>query len=506
MATSEVPVRVLLLSEGTYPFALGGVSNWCDMLVNDLSEVEFDLLSIIGDPRLNLQYRLPRNVIGCHPLVIWGIREVMETQAGVRISQLISTRRRANEQNVAAQVGGHIELLLRDIFVDNDVMRFAKTLQQLYIAFHQIDFDRAMRSQAVWRLFLKAVQELFPQAVAAIGYPGTSTSLAEVADAHTLLYHWLMPLATNLPSADVVHAVSAGLCSMLGVVARLEYGMPFLLTEHGIYLRERYLAELDCKDGLFAKLFRTRFARLVTEASYRYADQISPGSNYNHRWEIRNGAPVERICTIYNGVDPQTLVPGPVVNTAAPIVVWVGRITPIKDVKTMVRAAAVVHQERPTVRFVIYGTPPKGSESYLTECLALRNALGLAEVVDFRGFAPSIEIAFQGGDIVALSSISEGFPFTVIEAMLCARPVVASAVGGVPEALREDCGITVEPSNPKALAAGIIRLVDDPELRVRMGALARVYASQTFTLAQCSAAYRESYRTLAMSSTRRDAT
>lgn len=492
-------LRVLLLSEGTYPFLQGGVAIWCDMLVNDMPDIEFAVLSIIGDPCLRAQYHLPENVVSCEPLAIWGIREIAEMRRDIRLRDLLSRRRRSNEAAIAAAIAPLVSSLLRDVFLEGDVPRFARSLQGLYRAFQQLDFDTVMHSDALWSCFVRAAQDAYPAAAQAAGYENVPCSLADIADAHTLLTHWLMPLARRLPVADVAHAVSAGLCSMVGVVARLEYGMPLLLTEHGIYLRECYLAELNTSSGLLGKLFRTRFARMVTEASYLYADQISPGSNYNQRWELRLGAAPERIRTIYNGVDPQALLPGPDAPSDAITVVWVGRITPIKDVETLIRAAALVHQRRPDVRFRVYGTPPRDSEAYYETCVALRDRLGLAAVLEFAGFAPSAEAAFHSGDIAVLSSISEGFPFSVVEAMLCARPVVATAVGGVPEALK-GCGITVEPRNPEEMAAAIVRLADDAGLRTSLGAVARERASREFTLAQCSTGYRESYQALARAS------
>ena len=271
--------------------------------------------------------------------------------------------------------------------------------------------------------------------------------------------------------------------------------MPFLLTEHGIYLRERYLAESNSPSSLFLKMFSLGFVRRVTELSYLVADQISPGSNYNQRWELRNGAQPAQLRTIYNGVDPASCRPLPKPEDK-PIVVWMGRITPIKDVMTLLRAAALVCEQHPEVEFRLYGTAPKGDEAYYQACVGLRAELGVDENrVKFCGYAASAEDAFNQADVVVLSSISEGFPYTVVEAMLCARPVVATAVGGVAEAV-EGCGLTVEPRNPQAMAAALISLIEDPARCKQLGQAARRKAEQEFTLAQCAGEYRESYARL----------
>ena len=177
------------------------------------------------------------------------------------------------------------------------------------------------------------------------------------------------------------------------------------------------------------------------------------------------------------------------------MVVWVGRINPLKDLITLIRAAALVHQSRPDIQFRLYGSAPAGDEAYYQECLALRSELGLDEAVVFAGYASRPEIAFNAGDVVLLSSISEGFPFCVVEAMLCGKPVVGTAVGGVREAI-EGCGIPVEPRNPEEMAQAILTLMNDPARCAALGRAAREKAMRYFTLRQTATAYQTSYRRL----------
>jgi glycosyltransferase involved in cell wall biosynthesis len=312
----------------------------------------------------------------------------------------------------------------------------------------------------------------------------------------TRLSRWLIPIATPVPRVDVVHAISAGLPSLPALAAKMEHSIPFMLSEHGIYLRERYLFEAEEANSLFVKLFSLRFARRITEVSYAFADQISPVCNYNQRWELRGGAAPERLRTIYNGVDPEIFTPAPRADDARPVVAWVGRITPVKDVVTLIEAAALVHKARPDIEFRLYGTVPPGDETYYQRCVTLRAELGIENVVTFSGFAPSPEIAFNDADVVVLSSISEALPYSVLEAMLCAKPVVATAVGGVAEAL-EGCGVTVEPRHPEPMAQAILELMNDPSRRATLGRKARDKAKRDFNLRESAATYDLSYRRLA---------
>ena len=144
----------------------------------------------------------------------------------------------------------------------------------------------------------------------------------------------------------------------------------------------------------------------------------------------------------------------------------------------------------------MYGKAPAGNEWYYEACLRLRDELGLKESVIFAGFAASAEAAYNEGDVVVLSSISEGFPYSVVEAMMCGRPVVGTDVGGVREAL-EGCGLVVEPRNAQEMAAACLHLLRDPELRSELGRRAREKALEQFSLQQCNAAYLGAYQRLA---------
>ena len=87
---------------------------------------------------------------------------------------------------------------------------------------------------------------------------------------------------------------------------------------------------------------------------------------------------------------------------------------------------------------------------------------------------------FGDADLVVLTSISEGFPFTTLEAMLCGKPVVATAVGGVREQIPPSCGVTVGPRDPEAMAGAILDVLHDPERCAERGQAARIWASSMF--------------------------
>ena len=317
-----------------------------------------------------------------------------------------------------------------------------------------------------------------------------------VADAVTvigLLDHFLRPLGAAAVQADLCHAVSNGLACLIAFNAKWTNGVPFLLTEHGLYLRERYL-EYRASDHSFAvRGFVLRFLRLLTAASYVVADFITPGSDYNRRWAIRQGASDDRVRPVYNGVDPSAFAEGP--EPEAPVLSWAGRIAPIKDVEGLIRAFDLVRREIPQARLRMFGSAPAGNEGYRDRCQALIDALGLTGAATFEGRVDNIVDAYHAGQAVVLSSSSEGFPYTVIEAMTSGRATVSTDVGGVREAVG-DTGLVVPARDPQALAAACVRVLADDDLRHRLALAARARALQHFTLEQFLAVYREIYPTL----------
>lgn len=487
------PLRVMLIAEGTYPFHWGGVSTWCHLLIRDLPEVNFILYSLVADPQSEPRINLLSNVVEFISVPLWGIRENLELRQDLKMGELHHRRDETSEENITEKFLPIFSNFLNDLYLsDSEPERLGQYIHQMYRYFREYDYDITFHSQATWNCYVKIMQEAFTRSATDHGYDNPEFTMWDVTQGMQWLYHWLFPLARPLPPVDVAHASTAGISTMIGVIAKLEYGAAFLLSEHGIYLRERYLAEAAASNSLFLKLLALRFARRMTDLSYVMSDQISPCCDYNQRWELQNGAPPERLRTIYYGADADKFYAGDKPFGEPPVVVWVGRINPLKDVITLLKAAALVHEERPDIKFKLFGTAPEEDRPYYEECLALHKELGLEDVVIFAGYASNAAVAYNEGDVVLLSSISEGFPFATLEAMLCGKPVVATSVGGLPEQI-DGCGVVVEPRNAREMADGVLLLMNDPELSIKYGKAAREKALQEFSVHQSRESYLSSY-------------
>jgi glycosyltransferase involved in cell wall biosynthesis len=171
----------------------------------------------------------------------------------------------------------------------------------------------------------------------------------------------------------------------------------------------------------------------------------------------------------------------------------VARLSPIKDHRSLITAVALLAPEFPTLLLVLIGSGPNRSELE-----AFAAAEGVASIVRFAGMReppPNLHSLF---DVSVLCSLSEGFPNSVVEAMAAGRPVVGTAVGGVPDAVRNgENGTLVPVQDPPALAAALAPLLRDSELRRRMGAAGRQIAREEFSASTVLPRIATLYRALA---------
>lgn len=169
---------------------------------------------------------------------------------------------------------------------------------------------------------------------------------------------------------------------MIGALGKFLYGSPLLLTEHGIYSREREeeIIKADWVKGYFKDLWIEYFYRL-SDCIYTAADQVVTLFGRNREIEIELGCPAEKIRIIPNGVrtsDYEALPSGP--EDGKIRIGAVVRIVPIKDIKTMLQSFALVKREVPNAELVIMG-PVEEDESYYEECLRMVEALEVQDVV-----------------------------------------------------------------------------------------------------------------------------
>jgi polysaccharide biosynthesis protein PelF len=473
-------MRIALTAEGTYPHHFGGVSVWCDQLIRGLPEHDFDLVALVANGTEPVRWELPGNVASLAALPLWG-----RAPRPPRTARPGRPPRPGRGSRAPAEppVGDLVEVLLAPPEQGQD--RFAWLMREL--------FGCAQRGTLTGALASEHSVALLSQAWGT-GDGDAGQAVPTVHDAVTalqLLEHALRPLGFPPARADVVHTVTNGLGVLPALAANWRYGTPVIVTEHGIALREQFLHSRQGPYRWPVRRLYLRFLRRLCALGYQQAQMITPGNVYNKRWEAQLGADLGKVRTIYNGVNPADF-PALAGEPEVPTISWAGRIDPVKDLETLLRAFSLVRGRLPDARLRIFGSPPQGQEPYLERCRALAAELGLAAAVSFEGRVEHIRDAYAAGQIVVLCSITEGFPYTLIEAMTCGRPCVGTDVGGVTEALG-DTGLAVPPRSPQALAQACLTLLERAGQRRQMGAAARLRALEYFTVDRAISAFDELY-------------
>ena len=187
-----------------------------------------------------------------------------------------------------------------------------------------------------------------------------------------------------------------------------------------------------------------------------------------------------RVHTIYNGLNIDRFVNTGNRSLGGQRVVSVGNIRRVKGHDVFVRAAAIIAQRFPRARFTIAGEILE--QQYFQELLTLIDKLGLADRFSFEGGVTDLPSFLAGADIFVLPSRSEGFSNALIEAMAASLPVIATKVGGNPEAVKDGVtGLLVSPEDPGALADALQELLSDSERSWAMGTAGRRLAIDEFS-------------------------
>jgi glycosyltransferase involved in cell wall biosynthesis len=265
--------------------------------------------------------------------------------------------------------------------------------------------------------------------------------------------------------------------------------------------------------GTFKELWINLFTGLG-KVTYLEADHIFTLFEGNRKLQIEYGAPADNIQIIPNGVNVEVLSNPPSRalqrDSSRFRVGFVGRIVPIKDIKTLIKAARIVAQTVPDVEFYLCG-PTDEDKDYYAECQTLVNALGLTNIIKFTG-PVDVKTYYPCFDVQVMTSISEGQPLVILEGFCSGLPCVASVVGACREMINgrgeEDealgpAGLVTWVGNPRQTAQAILKLWREPSLRQRMGQAGQARVRQYYDQKQLLESYAQIYKMAAAQSGRK---
>ncbi len=467
-------MKICLLTEGSYPYVVGGVSSWCHMLMEGLPEYEFSVYSIGAEmkDKGHYKYKLPQNLTGIQ-------EEFLDSMLGQKSSGMYENILNPEERATL------YELVVGDKPID---------ITQLVHIFRQHGrfksaFDIFMSSD-----FFDIIERVYRERYSYLPFTDFFWTI------RSMLLPLFYLLQQRLPEADVYHSVATGYCGVIGAMASAVYGKPFMITEHGIYSREREveIIKSDWAKGDFKSIWIQYFYNLAG-LSYALADHVYTLFEHNAAIERDLGCDPAKIGIIPNGIHMERFADiGELTPHEGPITIGaVVRVVPIKDIVTMLRAFFLVKQELPEARLIIMGGYEEDPEYYAL-CQRTVEMLRL-DGVEFTG-SVNVHDYIPQVDIMLLSSISEGQPLAVLEGQAAHRPFITTDVGCCRELIYggtgDDlgpAGAVVAPMDFEAMATEILRLARDFELRRRMGNVGYERTKKYYRFEQFIDAYRDIY-------------
>jgi len=478
-------VDVMLFSEGTYPYVKGGVSAWLLQLIKGLPDYTFGVCfigaqEIVDGKPMEISYEFPPNLKHLE------VHYLFDDQ-----NAITPKRKKGSKAGFAA-----VKKLYASFMSDSKDI--PKVLQNIDFYNKEVTFSDFLHSERSWDFINETYLKNCPD-VPFVDYFWTLRNI------HKPI--WILAeIAANLPKTKIFHSPSTGYAGFIGALSSYNTNRPLILTEHGIYTRERKIDMLSAdwveykKPSLlqqpeeynYIKRMWVNFFDKIGVFCYHRSNHVLSLFSGAQKIQINFGADENRTMVIPNGVDVDGLKATMVhrEEIPRPIVTLIGRVVPIKDIKTFIRAIKIASNSVPDIEGWIVGAVEEDIE-YVTECQQMAMSLGLKTKLQiFDGNKSDLTAAEieENGDkiklfghsdikkilpksaIQTLSSISEGMPLVILEGFAAGVPCVATDVGSCRDLIEggideEDIGFGIAGAitgiaNPEALAKEYIRLLN----------------------------------------------
>ncbi len=488
-------VDVLIIAEGTYPYVKGGVSSWIHSLITGLSDFNFGIV-FLGSKEENygdIKYELPENLTFLSVNFIFSDQEKPEPE-------IINAGKEKFEK-------------IKEIhkwFRGQKGKLFLEILQKRAFYLTEIKEEEFLYSKEAWNFI---AESYFEYAVDSpfVDYFWTIRNI------HDPIWR-VSKVMEELPSPTIVHSPSTGYAGFLSALIKEEKKIPFILTEHGIYTRERkidivnadwikdrsFFFQKEIDDIEYLKKMWINFFTGIGKFSYDTSDMIISLFEKARKLQLKLGAPPEKTRVIPNGIKVETFLEA---RKSRPkeipkVIGLIGRVVSIKDIKTFIKTMRIVVNKLPEAEGWIIG-PIDEDISYFEECVKLTNVLELQNNIKFLGFQNLKEI-FPKIGLTTLTSISEGMPLVILESFAAGVPVVATDVGSCRQLIygglnEEDvkigkAGEICQVANPSQLAENYLKLLTNEAewIKCQKAGIERV--EKFYTYQEFLDNYREIYR------------
>lgn len=469
-------MRICIVAEGCYPYVVGGVSSWIHSLICSFPDEEFIILAIAADRSLRGKYvyELPPNVTEVHEIYLndsdWSKKK--------------THRHRMNKKEYHALrsllLGQKIEWeTLFDFFQKKGVslngVLMGRDFLDAVTEFYQLNYSQMVFTDFLWMM-------------------------------RSIYLPLFTVLQTDIPKADLYHCMCTGYAGVLGSMAKYFYGGRLMISEHGIYTREREeeLIMAEWVKGIYQNIWIEQFYKMSSLA-YERADIVTSLYEHARNLQVELGCPVEKTMIVPNGIrveDFQNLSGKTEEDLGKINIGAVLRVTSVKDVMTLLQAFGFAKEREPNLKLWIMGSWEEESE-YAEECFELVNTMGIPDV-EFTG---NVDVKQYYGrmDMTILTSISEGQPLVILESFAAHKPVIATNVGncrGLIQGEYDDygaAGIVTRIMNVEEIAYAMTAMARNEEMRIQMGENGYKRVLSRYQLSHMQEAYKKIYQDFAES-------
>lgn len=422
MTDQNQEADVCFIFEGSYPYVSGGVSHWAHDFIKDHSHLKFHIVCIEPpDSKLIPAYTYPANVIGSSIIKLQVLPPGAKKAPQEKLDQLFSL----------------IELpllKLQHFGSPNDFKALVNAVDSFGLP---LGSNILIDSEDAWKMTLRMYRST-------MGYSGF---LNFYFSWRGLISSFFSILLSEVPRAKLYHASSTGYSGLFLTFAKLRTGKPCLVTEHGIYTNERRI-EITLAEWLHDEKSMDLVVDAVKEEQildrvlkdywidtfygysklcYQSADKIITLFDGNQEFQLADGADKKKLLVIPNGVDIEKY--GSVVKEPQeiPLVALIGRVVPIKDIKSFIHAVDLLRKKNTPFHALIIG-PYEEDPEYFEECKKLVAQLQLEEHLTFTGKVNTLQY-LPKIHLIVLTSISESQPLVILEAGAAGIPSVATDAG-----------------------------------------------------------------------------
>lgn len=458
------PADIAFILESSYPFILGGVSAWVHQIIENFPQLNFAIIFIGGTKenyKEGIRYDMPKNITHFQVHYLFDKDQPPPPKGNNRFKGNSPQFKKISEIHDAFRCK-HMETL-------SEIGNF-----DLYDGKKGVDYEQFLYSEASWDFITKQYSEHCSDS-SFIDYFWTIRNI------HKPL--WILAnIASQFPKVRAVHTASTGYAGFLSFLVNQRYKLPVILSEHGIYTRERridiflskhfrddYVIDRPIAELSYLRNLWDRYFKTLAQLCYNVAAPIVSLSESANGIQIEEGADPEKTIIIPNGVDIGRFKKlRRSYEERSSTACFVGRLVPMKDVKGFIRAIPRVYNTIPDSKFWIIGSVDQDPE-YAQECHALVENISLQSVVTFF-LHQNMDTIFPKIRVLVLSAIREGMPFILLEAFAAGIPVVVTDVGACKEMVlggtEEDralgpAGKVVKVADTNALEQAIIEVLTD---------------------------------------------